>query len=241
MNPESPSPRQQRPAAAAAAAAPACRPWPCRPIRGGATARLLACGLTATLLGGCAATSGTPAAGQAPAASPAAAASGPTARLLLRGSVPAEDRFAVFKLADALACKGPSLLIAGTPQKTPEPATLPAGVLTTLDFVILRAGKPGCGVRWSFTPVAGKTYLMQGLVVGSGCSARLFDASVPDRPVLPPDAALRSHPGQACLPLEQARAATRAGSSLIQGGQDAGEAVLNPRATTQDLQWLIKP
>lgn len=182
-----------------------------------------------------------PPAGHPPIASPAAAATGPSARLLLRGSVPAQDRFAILKLADPLACKGPSLLIAGSPQKAPEPATLPAGVLTTLDFVILRAGKPSCGVRWSFTPVAGKTYLMQGLVVGSGCSARLFDASVPDRPVLPADAALRSQPGQACLPLEQARAATRAGHSLIQGGQHEGEAVLNPRATTQDLQGLIKP
>ena len=207
----------------------------------GAATPLLACALTAALLGGCAATSGTPPAGHSPVASPAEAASGPTARLLLRGSVPAQDQFAVVKLADALACKGPAILIAGTPQKTPEPATLPAGVLTTLDFVVLRAGKPSCGVRWSFTPVAGKTYLMQGLVVGSGCSARLFDASVPDRPVLPPDAALRSHPGQACLPLEQARAATRAASSLIQGGQHGGEAVLNPRATAQDLQGLIKP
>jgi hypothetical protein len=209
--------------------------------RGSTTARLLACGLTTALLGGCAATSGTPPAGHPSVAPPPAAASGPTARLLLRGSVPAGDRFAVLKLADAEACKGPSLLIAGTPQKTPDPATLPAGVLTTLDFIILRAGKPSCGVRWSFTPVAGKTYLMQGLVVGSGCSARLFDASVPDRPVLPPDAALRSHPGQPCLPLEQARAATRAGHSLIQGGQHQGEAVLNPNATTQDLQWLITP
>lgn len=233
MNPESHLLRQHRSDAAAVPAR--------RSARGGTATWLQAGLLTSALLGGCATPSDRPPAGSPPTASAPAAASGPTARLLLRGSVPAEDRFAVFKLADALACKGPSLLIAGTPQKTPEPATLPAGVLTTLDFVILRAGKPSCGVRWSFTPVTGKTYLMQGLVVGSGCSARLFDASVPDRPVLPPDAALRSHPGQACLPLEQARAATRAGNSLIQGGQDAGEAVLNPRATTQDLQWLIKP
>lgn len=236
MNPESQPLRQQRPAAAAQLARQLWRAGSAWDGRRG-----LACLLAAGLLSGCATPTATLPAGHPGVAPPPAAASGPTARLLLRGSVPAEDRFAVFKLADALACKSPAILIAGTPQKTPEPATLPAGVLTTLDFVILRAGKPSCGVRWSFTPVAGKTYLMQGLVVGSGCSAHLFDASVPDRPVLPPDAALRSHPGQACLPLEQARAATRAGNSLIQGGQDAGEAVLNPRATTQDLQWLIKP
>lgn len=238
MNPESQPPRQHRPAAASLLAR---RAWRAGSAWEGSRGPGLACVLAAALLGGCATPTATLPAGHPSVAPPPAATSGPTARLLLRGSVPAEDRFAVLKLADAEACKGPAVLIAGTPQKTPEPATLPAGVLTTLDFVILRAGKPSCGVRWSFTPVAGRTYLMQGLVVGSGCSARLFDASVPDRPVLPPDAALRSHPGQACLPLEQARAATRAGNSLIQGGQDAGEAVLNPRATTQDLQWLIKP
>ncbi|OGB04290.1 MAG: hypothetical protein A3E25_21330 [Burkholderiales bacterium RIFCSPHIGHO2_12_FULL_69_20] len=223
------------------AAAPARQPWRQRPSGRGVAALRLACALAAALLAGCAANPYTPPAAHPPGASPAAAASGPSARLLLRGSVPAQDRFAVLKLADALACKGPSLLIAGTPQKAPAPATLPAGVLTTLDFVILRAGKPSCRVRWSFTPVAGKTYLMQGLVVGSSCSARLLDVSAPERPVLPPDAALRSRPGQPCLPLAQARAATRAASSLIQGGQQGGEAVLNPRATTQDLQGLIKP
>ena len=58
--------------------------------------------------------------------------------------------------------------------------------------------------------------------------------------VLPADAALRSGGGQSCLPLEQARAAAAA-RSPIQGGQQRGEAVLNPRANAQDLQGLISP
>ena len=192
-------------------------------------------------LAGCAAPPAPGSAGALVAGPAASAVSGPSARLLLRGAVPADDRFAVFVLGDALACKDPRMLIAGTPQKTPDPATLPAGVLTTLDFVILRGGKPGCFVRWSFTPQAGKTYLVQGLVVGGGCTARLFDASAPDRPVPAADAVLRSTGGQACLPLAQARANAAAGGSLIQGGQHNGEAVLNPRATAKDLEGLIRP
>ena len=203
----------------------------------------LASGLAAialpALLAGCAAPPA-PGPGSAPAAAAAPAASGPSARLLLRGAVPADDRFAIFQLGDALACKDPRMLVAGTPQKTPDPATLAAGALTTLDFVILRGGKPGCFVRWSFTPQAGKTYLMQGLVVGGGCAARLFDASAPDRPLPLADAVLRNTGGQACLPLAQARANAAAGGSLIQGGQHNGEAVLNPRATAKDLEGLIR-
>lgn len=231
MYPEIHPPSQRR---RAGAGRPTRRPASAAPTCG----LVLGCMLAAGPLAGCAA----PPAASAPApAQPASAATfdGPSARLLLRGSVPVGDQFAVFKLADAVACKGPSLLSAGTQQKPPAPVVLPAGVLTTLDFVIIRAGKPGCGVRWSFTPAADKTYLMLGLAVGSGCRARLVDASVPDRLVLPPDAALRSASGQTCLPLAQARAAARPNAALIQGGQHQGEAVLNPQATTEALQGLI--
>jgi len=194
----------------------------------------------AGLLAGCAET---PTAGPAAAAAvtPASAPAGPSARLLLRGAAPEGDRYAVFQLADALQCKGPRLLADGDTKKPPTAASLPAGVLTTLDFVILRGGRATCGMRWSFTPVAGRTYLVQGFVVGTGCTARLLDASQPDRPVAPPDAVQRNGPGQACLPLDQARANRAAAASPIQGGQQDGEAVLNPQATPRDLQGLIAP
>ncbi len=194
--------------------------------------------LMGALAAGCAAPAGPLPA--APPSAPAVPPGTPSARLLLRGAVAPQDGYAIYMLADALACKRPALLVAGTPQKAPEPVSLAAGKLTTLDFTILRGGKPSCGVRWSFTPLAGKTYLMQGLAVGGGCSARLVDASAPDRPQLPADAALRSGSGQTCLPLDQARAAT-VGRSSIQGGQQRGEAVLNPRASAGDLQGLISP
>ena len=167
----------------------------------------------------------------------AAASIGPSARLLLRGTVSPDDRFALNLLTDTLQCKEPQLLSSGTAQRTPEPAMLPADVLTTLEFQVLRAGQPSCALRWSFSPKAGRTYLVQGLA-GAVCSARLLDVSSPERPQIPPDAVLRSLPGQACVPMAQARAAAPQ-ASLIQGGQYKGEAVLNPNASTRDLQGLI--
>ena len=168
-------------------------------------------------------------------------APGPRARVLLRGAVPGDDKFALIELADTAHCQGPRLLASGDARQTPAPASLAAGVQTTLDFVVLRGGKPQCGVRWTFTPEVGKTYLAQGLVVGSGCTARLLDASNADQPPQPASGVLlRTGPGQACLALDRSRPAGE-GSSLIQGGQSQGEAVLMPNATARDLQGLIRP
>lgn len=178
-----------------------------------------------------------------PAARPASApgVTGPSARLLLRAAVPADDRFALFQLADAGACKNPRLLVGGSPQQAAEPALLAAGQLATVDFVLVRAGKPGLCTRWSFTPQAGRTYLMQGAAVGAGCLARLVDVTQPDRAQAPADAVVRNVANQPCLPMEQARAAAAGSQSPIQGGQQDGEAVLMPNATARDLEGLIRP
>lgn len=165
---------------------------------------------------------------------------GPTARLLLRGAVPADSRFAVYLLADAMQCKNPKLLAGGSTQKPPDAATVPAGRLTTLDFVVLRGPQTVCIVRWSFTPGAGKTYLVQGQALPGVCNARLLDASAPDLPVPPPDAVLRFAPGQPCTPLAQSPPVPR-DAMLIRGGQHNGEAVLMPNATARDLQGLTAP
>ena len=189
------------------------------------------------LLGGCAQVS-PPAVGPTAAA---AQADGPRARVLLRGAVPADDRFALVELTDTANCQGPRVLSSGDAGKLPAPASVAAGVMTTLDFLVLRGGKPQCGVRWSFTPEAGKTYLAHGMVVGSGCTARLMDASIADQPPKPAAGVLlRTAPGQACLALDKSRPAATA-APLIQGGQSQGEAVLQPNATPRDLQGLIRP
>jgi len=184
-----------------------------------------------------------PAPGLAGAARPASApvVTGPSARLLLRAAVPADDKFALFQLGDATACKSPRLLVGGSPQQAAEPAVLAAGQLATVDFVLIRGGKPGLCTRWSFTPQAGRTYLMQGAAVGAGCLARLVDVTQPDRAQTPADAVMRNATNQPCVPLEQARAAAAGAHSPIQGGQQDGEAVLMPLATPRDLEGLIRP
>lgn len=192
------------------------------------------------LLAACAAGPQAPSSAGPAGATLAAPAGAPRARLLLRGAVPGDDQYAVVELTDAQNCKEPRMLSSGDARKAPAPASLATGVLTTLDFVVLRAAKPLCVVRWSFTPEADKTYLVQGLVVGNGCSARLLDASINDRPVPAAGAVLRNGPGQTCLALDKSRPAGDTGS-LIQGGQHKGEAVLQPNATTRDLQGLIRP
>lgn len=164
----------------------------------------------------------------------------PSARLLLRGSVPPGERYALFRLEDAQQCQRPQLVTeGGGPLPSPLPVLVAADTLTTLDFIVLRPGNAGCAVRWSFTPKAGRSYLVQGVALPAGCSARAVDVTAPDRPMPVPDALLRTAANQRCLPLAQSRPMNE--NSLIQGGQLGGEAVLNPRATAQDLQGLITP
>lgn len=137
---------------------------------------------------------------QAPASGGPAAATGPRARLLLRGAVPSDDQNAVVELTDAQNCKDPRMLSSGDARRAPAPATLAAGLLTTLDFVVLRTGKPLCVVRWSFTPEADKTYLVQGLVVA---------AAAPPACWTPPSLTARSPPVVRCSATARARPAWR--------------------------------
>lgn len=165
-------------------------------------------------------------------------AGAPTARLLMRATVPAPDRFVVFALDDALLCKGPKVVGRGGGNQQPAAATLAAGVLTTLDFMVIKPPRQTCLVRWSFTPVAGRTYALQGGVSAGNCGAVVLDATQPDQ-VKPAEGALRRNPtGQSCLPLDKSAPAPR---SMLEGGQVNGEAVLNPAATTADLEGLVRP
>lgn len=189
--------------------------------------------LAGAALAGCA---NPPPAALAPYTAPAADA--PSARLLLRTSAPANHRSLLVMLEDNALCQSPKLLVRGTAGQDAQSARIAAGRLTTLDFVLERPGQSACFVRWSFTPEAGKSYLVQGLLVGAGCTARLLDTTRADRPQQPPDLLLRVGPGQRCLALDKS---TKAGSSLIEGGQRDGEAVLRPDATDKDLEGLITP
>ena len=197
---------------------------------------------------GCAAPPSGPLAGATPPASPASAAlrnppysvpkGSPTARLFMRAKLQPDEQFNVFVLDDALACKGAKRAGGGTPQQPAAPTLLAAGVLTTLDYVVIKTPQRTCLVRWTFTPEAGRNYLLDGVNAPAGCLAVLFDVSQPDQIRTAAGALRRNLPGQACAPLTQSLAAPR---SPLEGGQSEGEAVLNPLATAADLEGLIAP
>lgn len=168
----------------------------------------------------------------------AAPASGPTARLLVRAVVPAGDLYGVYLHDDALACTGPRIAAAGAAGRQPAATTIVAGQLTTLDFTLFKPTRASCVVRWSFTPEAGKTYLVTGLGHAAGCTARVFDATDPDaiKPVT--QAVRRNNATRQCMGLDEARAAA---ANAPVGGQAGGDAVLRPGATGDDLKGLLPP
>jgi hypothetical protein len=159
----------------------------------------------------------------------------PTARLVMRGSVPSGDVFGVFVHDDAENCKGPRLAGAGNSTRNPTTVPLVAGALATVDFMLMKPNKESCLVRWSFKPEAGKSYLVNGMAYGAGCRAGVFDASNPDSMKAPAGIVRRNGKGGVCMPMAQA---TRADADA-KGGQDQGAAVLRPGATADDLQGLI--
>jgi hypothetical protein len=164
-----------------------------------------------------------------------APAGAPTAKLVMRGAVPQLDAFGVLVYDDAENCKGPRLAGAGNSLRNPNTVPLAAGALTTVDFMYVKANKESCLLRWSFTPVAGKSYLVNGAAYGAGCRAALLDATNPDSMASPSGLVRRNDKGNACVPMAQARSA----SKVAQGGQDQGAAVLRPGANADDLQGLI--
>ena len=164
---------------------------------------------------------------------------GPTAKLVMRGTVPQGDVYAVYLSDDAVACQGQRIVGAGNPTRVPTSTTIAAERLQTVDFRLFRADKRTCLVRWSFTPVAGRSYLIAGAATPTGCSARMLDATDPDAIKPVQGALIRTSTTQACVGINDARALPGPGPA---GGQGAsGEAVLVPGATAADLDGLVKP
>jgi hypothetical protein len=185
-----------------------------------------------TLLAGCATP---PAATKLPPY--VAPANAPTAKLVMRGAVPSGDAFGVFVHDDAENCKGARIAGTGTNARNPTTVPLAAGALTTVDFMLVKPNKDWCLVRWSFTPVAGKSYLVNGAAAAAGgCRAALLDVTNPDAMVAPSGSVRRNDKTNACVPIAQARAAA---ANAPRGGQDQGAAVLSPGANADDLQGLI--
>lgn len=167
-------------------------------------------------------------------------AAGATAKLVMRGTVPAGDVYGMYLFEDSENCKGLRSLGSGNSTRNPPTTVLAANQIQTVEFFLVKANRQYCAIRWSFTPVAGKTYLLSGgAVSATSCAARVMDASDPDH-IKPELAALRRNPaaGGQCLPLGMSKAASVAGTDTGHAGQDA---VLRQGATADDLKGLIAP
>lgn len=163
--------------------------------------------------------------------------SGPSAKLVMRGQVAEGEMYGVFVHDDAVACRGPRIVGAGNATRVPPSSAVVAGRLTTVDFRAFKADKRSCYVRMSFTPEAGRSYLVSGTMAGSVCNVRLLDATDPDV-IKPVTGALRRNTAtQACVALADARPF----GAPTAGGQRDGDAVLMPGASTTDLDGLLKP
>ena len=173
----------------------------------------------------------------------AAPTAGPTARVVMRGTLAGSDFYGVYVFDQAESCQGSRLLGAGRTGRDSPATTLVANRLTTVDFVMFSGNNSSCRVRWSFTPSAGKTYLVSGGVVtgipGASCAARIHDATDPDaiKPVA--DALRRDQGGAMCMPIAQALARRATVPAGAKTSSDA--AVLTSSASDAELQGLIKP
>jgi hypothetical protein len=159
-------------------------------------------------------------------------AAGQTAKLVMRGTVPAGDSYGVYVFSDTDKCTGLHTVGVGNATRNPTSTTLAANQITTIEFFLLKPTREHCSIRYSFTPAAGKTYLLSGKAVEKGCFARLLDMSDVDD-IKPEPGALRRNPGSAvCLPLSQSRAVSVADH---ESAAKSADAVLRQGAGTDDL------
>lgn len=190
-----------------------------------AIAQIIAC---TTLVAGCAAPKPSVPAYVSP-------SSGPTARFLVRGSVPAGDRYGVFVLQKSETCAAPLLVGTGDAQRHPDASALAANSVQTVEFRLVSADKKTCAVRWTFTPIAGRTYLLRGTAQQTSCGALIMDMTDADH-MKPEPTALRRNPGtNTCLPISQSKSIASRGGA----GPADDDAVLRQGADAGDLEGLI--
>jgi hypothetical protein len=129
----------------------------------------------------------------------------PTARLLMRGTLEPGDRYGIFLFDSADDCKGMHIAAVGTPGADPAAIKVSAQGMRTVDVYVSKANHTSCRVRWSFTPTAGRSYLVSAQSTATGCSAMIFDAT--DVDAMKPEASLlrRDVPGNACVALANSR------------------------------------
>jgi hypothetical protein len=179
-----------------------------------------------------------PASTTAPLPRYASVTSGPSARLIMRSKLDGTATlYGVNVLASSDDCSQRQIVGAAKAGTAALPTVaLAAGRVATVEFAGVNADKKVCFVRWSFTPVAGQSYLLQSAFDGTRCTSLVLNATDPDAIQVEAGALRRNPTGdQACVPLGQARALT------LPPGTGRGDATLSPGADPGELKGLITP
>lgn len=129
----------------------------------------------------------------------------PTARLLMRSALEPGDRYGVFLIDSADDCKGSHIAAAGAQGVDPAAIKISAVGMRTVDVLVSKANRTSCRVRWSFTPTAGRSYLVTARSLPDGCSAMILDATDVDAMKPEPSLLRRNVAGNVCVPLAKSK------------------------------------
>lgn len=162
---------------------------------------------------------------------------GRTAKLVIRASAAAGETYGVYLLRNSEQCADPRKIGEGSATSHPATTALTANMLTTIELFFLKTNQQYCSIRFTFTPLAGKSYLFNGTSVETKCLANMLDATDPEDIKPAPAVLWRNPTTSSCLSLSQSRAAP---VQEIPNGLQKGDAVLKPGATSADLHGLIQ-
>jgi hypothetical protein len=189
---------------------------------------------SALILAGCAAPR-TPIANYVP------PASGPSAKLVMRGY--GADVYGVFLFTDSTTCTQQQFVGRGRRDgEPPKSVQIAADQWVTLDFMSFdNVRRTSCRIRWSFQPTADRTYLLSGTANTTHCAARLYDATNPDDMKLESTAIQRNVGGNLCMSIADAQDRKKRLTDANPVATSKDEPMLTPAATADDLKGLIKP
>jgi hypothetical protein len=176
------------------------------------------------------------------------ATTGPSALLVMRGTVLPGETYGVYLFQEPQNCTGPKQVGVGNTNVDPATTSIVANRLSTTEVFLTKPNRTFCRVRWSFEPVAGRKYLLTASSTPNGCSARILDATDPHKIVPEPSSRRRDVGSRMCVPLAQtttlgdaeSRARTNSESDLpISAAPPATVSGTAPSITDDDLGGLM--
>lgn len=106
---------------------------------------------------------------------------------------------------DADRCTGRQRVGTGTRTSDPETTTIAAARWQTIETISHQPNHMICRDRWTFAPVAGRSYLAYTTSKPTGCTTMIYDMTDPDAIRIEPTLRRRDSRNNVCQPLAQAK------------------------------------